>query len=377
MENIFIYGMAADGKWFTDRDEDRKRLTANFSYGVNTIIISPRRYGKTSLVRNVANNFQVYEIKIVTCDIFSCKTQDDFYKMFAKSIIKQTSSKWEEWLENTRRFLSSLAPKISIGSDPINDFTFSLDLINRQLVEDEILNLPLRIAKEKKIRIVVCIDEFQQIAEFKEHIHFQKKLRSYWQLHANAVSYCLFGSKKHLLRDFFSKPNMPFYKFGDILFLEKIAIEHWIAYIRKRFEDTGKHISEDIAGKICKTIDNHSYYVQQLAWLVWIRTEHTATQENFESACNDLLIQNSNLFFNYYENLSALQIKFLKAIADGHTENLNSSEILRRYELPSSSNITRIKKSLEQKELIDITNKKVSFNDPAFLLWFKQFIRLT
>ena len=374
MENIFIYGMATEGKWFTDSEEDIKRLSANFSYGVNTIIISPRRYGKTSLIRHVAGSFHASGVIIVMCDIFSCKTQEDFYKTFAKSIIKQTTTKWEEWLDNTRRFLSSLTPKISIGNDPLNDFNVSFDLSDKQQLDEEILNLPFKIAKEKNVKIVVCIDEFQQIAEFPDHILFQKKLRTYWQLHANAVSYCLFGSKKHLMRDFFSKSDMPFYKFGDILFLKKIDTEHWISFIQKRFEDTGKYISEDIAREICKTIDNHSSYVQQLAWLVWIRTEHTTTQENFESACSDLLIQNYNLFFNYYDSLSALQIKFLKAIADGHTENLNSSEILRKYEIPASSNITRIKKSLEQKEIIDITNKKVTFNDPAFLLWFKKWI---
>jgi hypothetical protein len=372
MENVFIYGMAADGKWFTDREEDKQRLTANFTYGVNTIIISPRRYGKTSLVRSVANTFHVPGIKIVLCDIFSCKTQDDFYKIFAKSIIKQTSTKWEEWLENARHFLSALTPKISVGNDPANDFNITFDLTNKHLLDEEILNLPFKIAKEKNVKIVVCIDEFQQIAEFPSHIQFQKKLRSYWQLHANVVSYCLFGSKKHLMSDFFSKSNMPFYKFGDVLFLDKITTDHWIAFIQKRFEDTGKYIPEDIARKICKAIDNHSSYVQQLAWLVWIRTTHSATQDNFDAACKELLIQNSNLFYNYYNNLSSLQIKFLKAIADGHTDNLNTAEILQRYEIPSSSNITRIKKSLEQKEIIDITNKKVTFNDPVFLLWFRK-----
>jgi len=374
MENIFIYGMATDGKWFTDREEDRKRLSMNFNYGVNTIIISPRRYGKTSLVRHVAGTFHVTGVKIVQCDIFSCKTQEDFYKTFAKTIIKQTASKWEEWVENARRFLSALTPRISVGSDPMNDFSISFDVNNKQFLDEEILSLPFKIAQEKKIKVVVCIDEFQQIAEFPDHLLFQKKLRTYWQLQANVVSYCLFGSKKHLMRDFFSKPNMPFYKFGDILFLEKITTEHWILFIQKRFEDTGKYIPEDIALQICKTVDNHSSYVQQLAWLVWIRTALTTTQVNFDTARADLLIQNSNLFFAYYDGLSALQIKFLKMIADGHTENLNSSALLRHYEIPSSSNITRLKKSLEQKEIIDINHKKVTFNDPVFLLWFKEMI---
>ncbi|MFA7494393.1 MAG: hypothetical protein WCZ43_12895 [Proteiniphilum sp.] len=112
-----------------------------------------------------------------------------------------------------------MVPKISFGADPMTDFTLSFDFSNTQL-NSEVLNLPQKIAKEKGVRIVVCLDEFQQVAEFDNALYFQRKLRSAWQLHQD-ITYCLYGSKKHLMTKLFSKQSMPFYKFGDVIYLQK------------------------------------------------------------------------------------------------------------------------------------------------------------
>ncbi len=141
---------------------------------------------------------------------------------------------------------------------------------------DEILQLPEKIAQKKGCNIVVCIDEFQQIAEFKDSKTFQKRLRSIWQLQ-KSVSYCLFGSKKHLMNELFEKePSV--YKFGDAIYLTKIGTADWWIIVG-RFEATGKQISKELAEKICQRVDNHSSYVQQLAWLVWIHTDKVATEQ--------------------------------------------------------------------------------------------------
>jgi AAA+ ATPase superfamily predicted ATPase len=371
MENPFVFGSTTSGKWFTDRENDAKRLLGNFTHGVNTIIISPRRWGKTSLVRKVADQIDDSQLKIVAMDVFACRSEEDFYQAFATEIIKQTANKWEEWVKNAQHFLSSLVPKISFGADPTIDFSLSLDFSNKQLNQD-VLHLPQKIAIEKNIRIVVCIDEFQQIAEFPDPKAFQKKLRSVWQLQTQHVSYCLYGSKKHLLTALFSKQSMPFYKFGDILFLQKIAADNWIQYIQTRFKETGKEISSGLAAKICDTVECHSSYVQQFAWLVWIRAEKTAKETDFEVALQDLLNQNSALFYNYMETLTALQLNFMRAVADGIQDQFSRNEIISKYDLGTSSNISRIKKSLEQKELIDISPKSLTFNDPVFRIWFKK-----
>jgi len=370
MENPFVFGTATFDEWFTDRETETHRLLANFQNGINTMIISPRRWGKTSLVLKASSLAKNKDLKIVNMDIFSCRSEVDFYQLFAVEIIKQTSNKWEEWANNTKQFLISLRPKITFGADPMNDFSISLDFSNKQLNED-ILNLPQKIASEKKIKIVVCIDEFQQITEFNNSISFQKRLRSFWQLQKD-VSYCLYGSKKHLMSELFSKQSLPFYKFGDLIFLQKIDTADWIPYIQSRFAHTRKSISGNLAESICQIVDNHSSYVQQLAWLVWVRTERTTTEQDLEEALNDLLNQNSMLYYNYLENLTAYQINFLIAITDGVHHEFSKKGIIAKYNLGTSSNIARIKKSLEQKELIDIYPKKITINDPVFQLWLRK-----
>ena len=370
MKNPFVFGTATFDECFTDREQDTQRLLTNFKNGINTMIISPRRWGKTSLVLKASSLANGKDLKVVNMDVFSCRSEEDFYQLFAVEIIKQSSNKWEEWLQNTKQFLASLRPKISFGIDPMNDFSIFLDFSNRQMNED-VLNLPQKVASEKNINIVICIDEFQQITEFHNTVSFQKKLRSVWQLQKN-VSYCLYGSKKHLMRELFSKQSLPFYRFGDLIFLQKIETPDWIQYIQNRFAHTRKFISEDFAERICQMVDNHSDYVQQFAWLIWTRTDQDVTEKNFEEALNDLLNQNSMLYYNYLENLTALQINFLLAIVDGVHHEFSKKEIINKYNLGTSSNIFRIKKSLEQKELIDVSPQKITINDPVFQLWLKR-----
>ena len=371
MEKPFVFGVATSGDNFTDREKETQRLLLNFTHGVNTILISPRRWGKTSLVKKVAQLAQTKTRKIVYLDIFSCRTESEFYRLFATSVLKQTSSKWDEWVENTKQFLAHINPKISIGTDPMNDFSISFEYSMQDNAGHDILQLPEKIAIEKGIQIVICIDEFQQISDFEDSKTFQKKLRTVWQLQQH-VSYCLFGSKKHLMNELFEKKNLPFYKFGDAIYLTKIETKYWIEYICKRFENTGKHISPELAKEICRLVDNHSSYVQQLAWLLWIRTTDIATEEQLTHALEDLLDQNNILFQSETENLSAYQMNFLKAVIDGIHSKFSSKEIILKYNLGTSANIVRLKSALLQKELIETDGKEIILADPVFGVWFKK-----
>lgn len=372
MENKpFIFGVATSGDNFTDREKETARLLANFQHGVNTVLISPRRWGKTSLVQKVCHLAQSDKVKIVYLDIFSCRSERDFYDAFASAILKQTSSKLDEWLENVKLFLSRISPKISLGSDPTTDFSISLEMNPKSNDIDEILQLPEKIAQKKGYNLVVCIDEFQQIAEFKDSKTFQKRLRSFWQLQ-KSVSYCLFGSKKHLMNELFEKKSLPFYKFGDALYLQKIGTQDWVNYICSRFKVTGKHISEELAEKICQKVDNHSSYVQQLAWLVWIHTDKVATEKDFEEAYQDIIDQNTPLFEKQTESLTTYQMNFLRAIIDGVHKEFTTQEILQKYQLGSSANVSIVKRALVKKELIEIEKRQIIIPDPVMKVWLKR-----
>lgn len=376
MENKpFVFGVAASGDNFTDRKSETARLLTNFRSGVNTVLISPRRWGKTSLVRKVCRLAQTDELKIVYLDIFSCRSDADFYDAFASAVLKQTSTKVEEWMENIRQFLSRISPKISLGADPAADFSFSLELTPKREDIDEILQLPEKIAEKKGCRIVVCIDEFQQIGEFKDSKTFQKRLRSVWQLQKH-VSYCLFGSKKHLMNELFERKSLPFYKFGDAIYLQKIATADWVGYIRSRFEATGKSIPAELAEEICRRVDNHSSYVQQLAWLVWTRTGKEATRQELEAAFQDIIDQNTPLFEKQTESLTSFQMNFLRAIIDGVHSEFTTQEVMRKYQLGSSANVSIIKRALIKKELIEIDKRKAVIPDPIMKVWLQRELRM-
>ncbi len=372
MENPFIIGKAAEGDYFINRVEDRRRLNANLTHGINTVIISPRRWGKTSLVKNVLSSIDDERFLTVFVDVFRCKSEYEFYRNFSTCVIKQTSSKIDEWVETVKTFLSGITPKFSFGSDPLNDFSLSFEWNERDDAEDEILSLPQKIAEKKGKKIIVCLDEFQQIAEFPSSVDFQKKLRSVWQ-HQQDVTYCMLGSKKHLMENFFSNKSMPFFKFGDMMFLKKIEITEWIPFICRNFSNTGKSISEKQAERICNVTACQSSYVQQLSWITWYKTEGITTDKNIDSAIDDLLEQNKTFFQSDVEQLTELQYNFMRAVADGVTQGFTRKDILRKYRLESSANVQAIKKAMISKDLIYMDDDgNIQFNDPLFSLWVRK-----
>lgn len=368
----FVFGVRVEGNTFTDRKEETNRLKMNFLYGVNTILISPRRMGKTSLVEKVCSLVENESLKIAKIDAFGCRSEHDFINAFATAVVRATSTKWEEWMENAKTFLSRFVPKISIGQDPLSEFSIALEYNNSNTVTEGILQLPETIAKQKGIKIVICIDEFQQIADFPDSLTFQKKLRGIWQLQSN-VSYCLYGSKKHMMETMFQSQSHPFYRFGDLLYLNKISEADWVEYICGRFNVTGKEISPELATEICTVTDRYSSYVQQLSWLVWLQTGFQATKEDVEYGIDHMLDACEPLFIQQTESLSSYQMNFLRALTDGVTTGFTRSEILNNYQLGTAANISRLKKALTEKDLITLTApKKLEISDPILALWLKR-----
>lgn len=375
MDAPFIYGRLAVLDNYTNRKKELQILKNNFENLINTTIISPRRWGKSSLVNHVAEvilNEGKKEIIICRIDIFNCRTEELFYKAYANAILKSTSSAWEDFVAGVTKYLSKFSPKITFSdSSQTYELSFGIELKETQLSLDEILDLPQQIALEKGKKIVVCIDEFQNIDGYNESLAFQRKLRAHWQLHSK-VCYCLYGSKRHLLMNIFNNYQMPFYKFGDILFLQKIDREEWIIFITERFRNTGKSISDVLSGQIADTMQNHPYYVQQYSRQVWLHTEKECTKTILEKAINELIDQMDLLFTNIIDSLTVRQISFLTAIAKGES-NFSSKEVLQKYDLGTSANIKNLKKALLEKDLIDILpKKKIELQDPVLLLWLEK-----
>lgn len=371
MGKAFVYGMSVGGDNFTDRIEETKRIKLDFENGINVILISPRRMGKTSLIKKVISEMDSPEIKVVYMDIYDCRSEYDFYNRFAETMMKSTGKQLEQVMENIKRFLVRVSPKLSFSPEPNSEFSVSLGITPRDYSPEEILDLPERIAKEQGIRIVVCIDEFQQIGEFADSLTVQKRLRGVWQHHQH-VSYCFFGSKKHLMENIFQSRRMPFYQFGEMLHLKCIPTEYWVPFICSRFEKYGKKISEEYAARICHTVKNYSSYVQQLAWNVMAETEIEVNEESFTEGFNALLEQNSSLFIQQTEGLTTYQLNFIRLLCNGIHSGFNTQSVVEQYSLGSKSNVDRIKKCLIDRELITIEKEGVFLADCVFELWFKR-----
>jgi uncharacterized protein len=372
MARPFNYGRLAEQDYFTNRTKEAAWLQAQINAGINCMLISPRRWGKSSLVQHVAGQMKRKNKKMVFCfvDLYNVRSDKEFLELYSSSIIKATSNTFEDAVKNVKSIFKQLIPSVNLSSDPNANFELSFNWKELKKNMSEVLDLPEKIARQKNIQVVVCVDEFQNISFMDDGVAFQKKLRAHWQKHQKA-NYLLYGSRRHLMMEFFTKSSMPFYRFGEILFLEKIDESHWVPFITGRFKATSKYISPALAAGIAQIMENHPYYVQQLAQAVWQHTAKTATAKDIEEGLDELLDQYTILYQKEVDMLTNYQLNFLKALCNKET-SFNSSRVLQEYDLGTSANISRIKTALQNHEIIDVLGKKITFNDPMFEIWLKK-----
>lgn len=371
MKTPFVYGKIAAGTDFTGRKQETDHLISNFTSSVNSILISPAKWGKSSLAAHAAESLIRKRKRIRFCfaDLKNVRSEEQFYRNFAAAVLQGSSKKIREVTDIAGRFLGRFAPEVISDpkTDPVIKFEWNLREVKKN--PDDILDLAEKIATEKKIKFVVCIEEFQNISGFDNSADFQKKLKARWQKHV-MVSYCISGSRPQVMMDIFASQAMPLFKFGDNIPLGKIPVEEWILFIKKRFADTGKSIENKVARRIAESVDCHTYYVQQLSQQCWFRTRSRCNMAIVETALSNLVSQLSMLFENLAASLSNTQVNFLRAVVD-NIGQLSSHNVIIEYGLGTSGNIMKIKKALTAREIIDIEDGKVSILDPLFREWLK------
>ena len=368
----FAFGHIVNLQSFTNREDDVAKLKKNIYSGINTILISPRRWGKSSLVAKTCAEIshERQDIKIVKIDLFSCSDTQEFLETYAKEVLKASADKWEEWITDAKEVFKNIIPKISFGIQPESDFSLSFEWKEAEKNMSEILALPEVLAQKKNVQFLICIDEFQNLSQYQDYKKLEKKLRASWQTFKHCV-FCLYGSKRHLMTQLFNDSSAPFYRFGDIFFLEKIKKEKWISFIQEKFQQSQKEISLKWAEKIPNLIKNHSWYVQQFSYYIWSETTKEVTEEIFNNALERLIQSNVPLFQQLIEELSIGQINLIKAIIN-QEKQLSSKANLSKYNLGTSANVTKNKEVLLGKDLIHKTDQLFELLDPVFELWFRR-----
>ena len=371
METPFIFGKIATEKNFTDREKETADLVRNFTSLINTIIISPRRWGKSSMVNKAAKLAMNQDSRLRIChiDLFNVRDEEHFYSLLAQKVISATSTKWEDAVASAKSMFSHLVPKISIGSDPTNEVSIDFDWETVKQNPDEVLDFAEKIAQKKGLKIVICVDEFQNISEFTDADYLQKKLRSHWQRH-QSVAYCLYGSKRHMMMEVFTNSSKPFYKFGNLMFLDKIDTHCLVEFFQRRFADTNKRINDDAANLIVQLVENHPYYAQQLAQLSWLRTKDVCRVEIVREAHAALVEQLSLLFVTITETLTTQQLNYLKALI-AKEKAITSTDVMHRYKISSTTSLARSKAALITNDIVDNKAGEISFQDPIYAYWLK------
>jgi len=371
MDSPFRYGKLAEGTSFVNRVEEKRMLKQNLSSGINTMLVSPRRWGKSSLVKEAMREliYEKQDIRVCYIDAFSINSEEEFYNTFAREVVKATDNKWEAWVSTAKEYLKSLSPKISIGPDPMVDFYIDLEVRSLKENDRDLLNLPEKIAHDKGIKIIVCIDEFQNLAGLKGYDMLERKMRSVWQMQQN-VTYCLYGSKRHMMVEIFNSSSKPFYRFGQLLFLPKIEEYEWVQFIMNSFKKTDKEISEELTMQLVGIADSHSWYVQQLAYFTWNLTERYTTTDILQTAVRQIIDTNLPLFQSECESLTPTQLNLLEALSNGE-KAFTSVAVMSKYNLGTPQNVTKNKLILQKRDIIDKTPEGFTFLDPIFKLWFE------
>ena len=341
MKSPFKYGKVVSGKQFINRKEDIKRIQNNISGGINTIIISPGRWGKTSLMKQLEFLNTDKKVRFTYVDFSNIRTEEDFLNKYSGEIIRSSISKKEELIKWNGAYKT----------------------------KDEIINLPETIARKKGIKLVVCIDEFQNLVRLRNYSSFEQELRSCWQNHDN-TSYCLSGSRTHIMLEMFKNESRALYSFGDLFMMEKIPVKHWIKFIMSSFENTGKSISRDLVKTMIGMCNNHPDYIQQLCHNVWNCTDSEATARKVDESMTLVLRSNALYYQNICDALSNTQLHLLNAILAGETK-LTASRTMQQFKLGTPRNVSKNKQTLLEKDIVEMHGQSIAFIDPVFEYWLR------
>lgn len=377
MKNPFVYGEEVIGESFINREEEIKTFVKDIESNERIFLISPRRYGKTSLIVNLFNILKKKGWLTARIDLYKVTSLESFANLYTVSVINSIESKPEKWIRILKEFLPAIRPTLTITSEGQPEFSLGLQPYqqNIELLLDKLYNLPEKIALKRKRKVVIAFDEFQEVRALNGE-KIEKALRSNIQSHHN-VSYIFAGSKKRMLYDMVSNPSSAFYKMGKIFHLKEIPASHFRKFIQLKFQIAGISVSEDFFERVFKVTENVPYNIQFLCHQIWDRNygKNKLTTSDVENAVDDLIFNQTPIYSTIWDNLTFPQKRLLKAIAISGGKNIFSRAFLFNNNLGSAATVQTSVNLLISHGFLEKQNDSYVFLDVFFKEWIKRKIK--
>lgn len=356
---------------FCDREKELAALIRHAGNFTNVVLSSPRRYGKTSLIRRAQNALAKRGVITVYVDYFGVSSVDEFAARFAGALYS-VLYKEKSLFERAIRIFKNLRPVLK--PDPESGMAFTVEVAGFRPGErllDETINGFSEFLKSGKMSCNVAFDEFQEITELKESKYIEGILRSCMQDHQN-VSYFFIGSRRRILMDMFNDKKRPFYKSAINYTLPALPAGDSVKYLVKLFCENGKTCPAEAAARIHAWSDGYPYYIQKLSYFIFEESKGKVTDKCLNEGLAQMLQEETPLFEAMLQSLRPRQIALLNAVAKEETGAPFAAEYLSRRRLGSLGGVQAAMKKLLEMDYLEKGPSGWKVVDPIFALWLRK-----
>lgn len=356
--NPFVYGEVVPASAFVDREQELDRLTRDLLGGQKVFLISPRRYGKSSLVRRALTAVSRGGVLTVDVTVSSYSSYVAFLEGYARALVSVETrlDRARTWL---RDMLAAVRPEVRVEASPDGHGQLALSFPTARTAREvshlaaEVFALPARVAQARGRRLAIALDEFQAIAAFNGG-SVEHALRAAVQ-HQRQVGYVFSGSEPALMERMLGR-SRPFYKAGPVMRLDRIPAERFAEFLESRFRATRIKPAPGLGAAIVELAGNLPYDVQRLAHEVWddVRAagDRSAGLEDLHSTLRRLLGEHDTLFESMWQRLTLGQRATLRAavLEEGH--ELLSADVRSRYRLRGASTVQASLAALVREDIL-------------------------
>jgi len=373
MTNPFLYGSLALDEAFTDREPELAELGSDLRNGQDVVILAPRRYGKTSLVWRVQQELLKKRILVAHVDLMTTPTKERLAEKLAKTIHDDIASPLYRAREAALGIFRGLriTPQITLDPDDAS-VAFGFDVGHRRADVDATLErlfeLPGELGAERKRRVVLVLDEFQEVTDIDPHL--PRLMRAVFQQQPE-VAHVYLGSKRHMLRRIFSDQNEPFWRSAKQMELGLIAPVLFAPYIVERFRQTGKSITEEAVTGILRVTRGHPYATQELCYFVWEETlpRRKASLLEVDRGLTGALHSEHAHFSLLWDGAAAGQRLLLQALA-AEPGRPYTAAYRREHSLPATTSVQKALSALRRRELVTTRRDgAIEIAEPFFAEW--------